>query len=196
MKTIYFIRHGQTQYNLEGRFIGSLDLPLAEYGKEYIKTIWQKKSNSIKKDIIFTSPLRRCIDTLDIIFPDEKYVVIDNLREMNFGIFEGKTHNQLENNNDYMLFRASRANYKIPDGESGREFSSRVIDGFYEMISIMDENKYKNAALICHGGTIMALFSHFCRESDNIYYYQVDNGSGYKAEYNNKNQELKIIEKL
>ena len=40
----------------------------------------------------------------------------------------------------------------------------------------------------------MALFARFCKESDDIYYYQVDNGKGYIAEYSNN--QLKVIKKL
>ena len=60
MKTIYFIRHGQTQYNQEGKFIGFTDLPLSLKGREKIKTLWE--ANKPKVDMIFSSPLKRCIE--------------------------------------------------------------------------------------------------------------------------------------
>ena len=192
MKTIYFIRHGQTQYNQEGKFIGFTDLPLSLKGREKIKTLWE--ANKPKVDMIFSSPLKRCVETKEIIFPEEKYIVIENMKEMDFGIFEGKTHMELQDNPHYINFRNSRAEYKIPNGESGIEFSKRILQAFNEMINIMDNEKKSTSALVCHGGVIMALFARFCKESDDIYYYQVDNGKGYIAEYSNN--QLKVIKKL
>ena len=103
MKTIYFIRHGQTKYNVEGRFVGSTDLPLSEEGRQNIFNKWDGVEAHIDREIIFTSPMKRCLETAGIIFPNDRYEIIKNMREMNFGIFEGKTHNELENLEEYKL---------------------------------------------------------------------------------------------
>ena len=184
MKTIYFIRHGQTKYNVEGRFVGSTDLPLSEDGRKQIFNKWDGMQAHIDRDIIFTSPMKRCVETTGIIFPYDSFEVLKNMREMNFGMFEGKTHDELEYLEEYRHFRESKGKAKIPQGESGIEFSMRVLKAFFEMIAYMDKKDANNAVLVCHGGVIMSLFSMLCNESDDIYYYHVDNGSGYKAHYN------------
>lgn len=196
MKTIYFIRHGQTQYNIDGKFVGSTDLPLSEQGREQIFNKWDGMETKIDRDIIFTSPMKRCVETAGIIFPNDKFKVINNMREMNFGIFEGKTHEELESLDEYICFRQSKGRTKITGGESGMEFSMRVLKAFFEMIGYMDKKDANNAVLVCHGGIIMSLFSMLCRKSDDIYYYYTDNGSGYKANYDPSTKELIIIEKL
>ena len=134
MKTIYFIRHGQTKYNVEGRFVGSTDLPLSEEGRQNIFNKWDGVEAHIDREIIFTSPMKRCLETAGIIFPNDRYEIIKNMREMNFGIFEGKTHNELENLEEYKLFRETKGRAKIPKGESGIEFSRRVLKAFFEML--------------------------------------------------------------
>ncbi len=194
MKTFYFIRHGKTEYNIQGRFIGKTDMPLSNEGKTHIASLWHKRNENIIKDVIFTSPMQRCLNTAEIIFPKEHYNIIENIREINFGIFEGHTYDDLKDSKPYALFRKNPVTYKIPEGESGMEFSKRVLSGFKEIISIMESNNMENAAVVCHGGVIMALFAHLCPLSSDIYYYHVDNGCGYKAEYENK--QLNIIEKL
>lgn len=196
MKTIYFIRHGQTKYNLEGKFVGSTDLPLSEDGRKQIFNKWDGVQEHIERDIIFTSPMKRCVETTGIIFPYDSFEVLKNMREMNFGMFEGKTHDELEYIEEYRYFRETKGRAKIPKGESGIEFSMRVLKAFFEMIAYMDKKDANNAVLVCHGGVIMSLFSMLCHESDDIYYYHVDNGSGYKAHYNQYTKELIIIEKL
>lgn len=196
MKTIYFIRHGQTKYNVEGRFVGSTDLPLTENGRKNIYDLWHERSKHIDKEVIYSSPMKRCIETAHIIFPDEHLEIIKNVREMNFGVFEGKTHDELMDMQAYRNFRATSGKEKIPHGESGIEFGMRVLKGFFEMIGHMNKNSYETAALICHGGVIMAIFSMLCEESDDIYYYHRDNGQGLKAHYDENRKELIIIEKL
>lgn len=196
MKTIYFIRHGQTKYNVEGRFVGSTDLPLTSAGRQEIYDLWHERSKHIDKEVIYSSPMKRCIETAHIIFPDEHLEIIKNMREMNFGVFEGKTHDELMDMQAYRNFRATSGKEKIPHGESGIEFGMRVLKGFFEMIGHMNKNNYETAALICHGGVIMAIFSMLCEESDDIYYYHRDNGQGLKAHYDENRKELIIIEKL
>ena len=162
MKTIYFIRHGQTKYNVEGRFVGSTDLPLSEDGRKQIFNKWDSIKSHIERDIIFTSPMKRCIETAGIIFPYDTFEVINNMREMNFGMFEGKTHDELEYLEEYRYFRETKGKSKIPKGESGIEFSMRVLKAFFEMIISMDKKDANNAVLVCHGGVIMALFAMLC----------------------------------
>lgn len=196
MKTIYFIRHGQTKYNIEGRFVGSTDLPLTQEGRQNIYDLWNERSIHVDKEIIYSSPMKRCIETADIIFPHEHIEIIKNLAEMNFGIFEGKTHDELMELESYRNFRNTKGREKIPEGESGIEFGKRVLKGFFEMVSHMEKNGYTSSALVCHGGVIMAVFSMLCGESDDIYHYHVDNGHGFKAHYDEDRKELIILEKL
>ena len=75
MKTIYFIRHGQTKYNVESRFVGSTDLPLSEDGRKQIFNKWDGVQEHIERDIIFTSPMKRCVETTGIIFPYDSFEV-------------------------------------------------------------------------------------------------------------------------
>lgn len=196
MKTIYFIRHGQTKYNIEGRFVGSTDLPLTHDGRQNIYNMWHERSIHIDKEIIYSSPMKRCVETADIIFPNEHIEIIQNLAEMHFGIFEGKTHMELMELESYRNFRTSKGKGEIPEGESGIEFGKRVLKGFFEAVAHMNKHDYNTSAIVCHGGVIMAVFSMLCAESDDIYHYHVDNGQGYKAHYNDEKKELVILERL
>ncbi len=196
MKTIYFIRHGETKYNEEGRFIGKTDLHLTHKGRKAVSEMWDKRAANIQKELLFTSPMKRCVETAGIIFPEDSVIILNNMREMDFGIFESNTPDELSSNPDYIKFVESKAQCKIPEGESGIEFSRRVLKAFFEMISIMNKEKVSSAALICHGGVIMALFSILCRESNDIFYYHTGNAKGYHAQYDENKKELIIIEKI
>lgn len=155
MKTIYFIRHGQTKYNVEGRFVGSTDLPLSDDGRKQIFNKWDGMQAHIDRDIIFTSPMKRCVETTSIIFPYDSFEVLKNMREMNFGMFEGKTHDELEYLAEYRHFRETKGKAKIPKGESGIEFSMRVLKAFLKCLHIwikkmlIMQSLYAMAVLLC-----------------------------------------------
>ncbi|MDE7169306.1 MAG: histidine phosphatase family protein [Mucispirillum sp.] len=196
MKTVYFIRHGETLYNAEGKYIGATDLGLTARGSAEVSKKWSGRGGDIEKDILYSSPMKRCLETAAIIFPDDTPVIIDNLREMNFGIFEGVDYRELERNPVYKEFIKKRGMVKIPDGESGQEFGRRVLKGFFKIIKDMEAKGAERAAVICHGGVIMGLFSVLCNDSSDIYHYHVHNACGYKTVYDKKLKKLKISEKI
>ena len=93
---ILFIRHGQTQLNAEGRWLGSTDAPLSEAGKEVLRD----KKNIIEKykpvQKLYCSPMKRCLETAQIYFEEmnDTKEIINNLKERCFGDFEGKLEKQ------------------------------------------------------------------------------------------------------
>lgn len=199
MKSIkcVFIRHGSTASNREHRYLGKTDEPLDEIGIHYIK---QAVDNGIykvaltdtlnKSEVeIYSSPLCRCIQTAKIIFPDLTPKLIDNLSEMNFGEFELKNYKELSADTRYrdiyQKWIDSGGTLAFPDGESREEFIERCVTCFEKIISAIDEEK--TAVFVIHGGTIMAIMSHFC--GGDYFDYQVKNGCGYSCviniDYNN-----------
>ena len=90
---IYLIRHGITQGNLDGKYIGQTNLSLCPEGKRRIE---QFCADGVYPDVekVYSSPLARCLETAEIIYPDNKLMIVDELSEMNFGDFEGKTQTE------------------------------------------------------------------------------------------------------
>lgn len=196
MKLFYFIRHGVTKYNANHKFVGSTDLSLTHDGIKMIKDLWDERKVHFDHEILYSSPMKRCIETASIIFPGENINTVDNFREMDFGIFEGKTHEDLMDMDAYKEFRDSKGRTQIPKGESGIEFGRRVLRGFFEVVSDMNSKEKNVAAIVCHGGVIMALFSLLCDESDDIYHYYLNNGEGYSVYYDEKLKKILINEKI
>ena len=89
--TVYLIRHGQTQGNLERRYIGSTDQPLCPQGREALEG---REMPSV--DGLYVSPLLRCRQTAAILFPNRGMEVVEDLRECDFGAFEGRTYEELK----------------------------------------------------------------------------------------------------
>ena len=95
MKLI-FIRHGKTAGNLERRYIGRTDEPLCDEG---IAEILGKEYPDA--DIVVASPMKRCVQTAELIYPHKEIKLMPSLRETDFGDFEGLNYEQLCNDISY-----------------------------------------------------------------------------------------------
>ena len=99
--TIHLIRHALTKGNLEGRYIGQTDEELC---KEGIAQLEKMKSDYDYPypEVVFTSTLKRCIETARILYPDKTPIEMRGFEECDFGEFEGHTADELERYVDIM----------------------------------------------------------------------------------------------
>lgn len=179
MKTeLIFIRHGETEYNRKKLYFGHLNPGLNELGrKQVIGSRELLKGAEI--DVIYSSDLRRCTETSEIINENFSRDIIEteNLRELNFGIFEGNSHSELlEKFPDHCEeFFKNWENFKIPDGESVLELQNRCVK---EIENIRRENQGKRVLVSTHFGCIQAILSYYlCDGLSGYWKFTVDNGS-------------------
>ncbi len=157
---IHFIRHAITQANEEGRYIGITESPVSERGRREL----EKKLEDFAYphvDRVYVSPLKRCIATASFIYPKGYARVVPELREMNFGDFEGKKATELMGRPDYIQFLKGGLDNPPPNGESMRKVVERCYEGISFIIEDMMKNGYENAAIVTHGGIIMNMLSCF-----------------------------------
>ena len=88
--TIHLIRHGQTQANNDGRYIGRTDEPLSPEGLMQLLSMKQQYDYPGGARF-FTSPLTRCRQTLEVLYPGCHAEVVDGLAECDFGEWDGKS---------------------------------------------------------------------------------------------------------
>ncbi len=173
----YLIRHGITKGNTALHFNGSgTDEPLTEEGREALKEIEDVRTGSM----LFASPMTRAIETAAIMFPGSEPVIIDDLREMNFGIFEGKNHKMLDGSFEYQAWLDSGGAAPIPGGESIGSFRDRAWKGFTEVLRIAADKGAETIYLVVHGGTIMAVMSSLTGKD--YFDFNAPNGAGYIIE--------------
>ncbi|GHU60116.1 alpha-ribazole-5'-phosphate phosphatase [Clostridia bacterium] len=175
---IALIRHGKTQGNIERQYIGSTDLPLAPSGRDELAEL-AASGRYPKVDRVYASPMLRCLQTAGIIYPGIDPVPVPGLRECDFGIFEGKTHEVLIENEDYKSFLESGGNYAFPGGDSFEGFVGRCAQAFDGIIDDIIADGINSSAVVCHGGSIMAIMSTFGEPPGKYYDWQVQNGMGY-----------------
>ena len=117
---LILMRHGTTQGNLERRFIGTLDVPLLPQGEELARRVG---ATLPAVEHIYRSPLQRCRRTAELLWPGVEMTVVDELRESDFGPFEGKNHEELKDDPLYQawLGMGDRPNFAaMPVGESAQ----------------------------------------------------------------------------
>ena len=169
------IRHGKTPGNLEGRYIGCRsDEPLCPEGTEELK---QGTYPAVRR--VFTSPMRRCLETAELLYPGVPVEVVRDLRECDFGEFEGKNYAELNGRKDYQAWIDSGGELPFPGGESRAEFAARCLSAYDE---IRKKAPQEDCALIVHGGTVMAIMEKYALPSGTFYDYQVQNGCGFILE--------------
>ncbi len=154
------IRHGQTDANKNSAYIGLTDLPLSPLGKsELFEKLEEKDYSSVQK--IYSSPLKRCIQTAEILYPDRYIHIINEIREMNFGDFEGKTSDELVNLPEFKEWLKGGLDNAPPNGESMRSVIERCYQGFDYIIRDMMAEGMTNCAVVTHSGIIMNSLSCF-----------------------------------
>lgn len=175
---IHFIRHAMCQANEEGRYIGVTESPVSQKGRSELMA---KASQFIypPADKVYTSPLRRCIDTAAFLYPEGYARVMPELREMSFGDFEGKTLFELRGREDYKEFLKGGLDNPPPNGESLRHVVERCCDGLDFIVRDMMKNSYENAAVVTHGGIIMNMMSCFGLPKYSPNDFACDFGEGY-----------------
>lgn len=179
---VLLLRHGQTQGNLEKRYIGKTDEPLLMEDMERIQKVSSlqkrlKQENLVRPQKLFVSPMLRCRQTAELLFPGQKQVVIDKLREMDFGRFEAKNYMELSADPAYQAWIDSDGRLPFPEGEDRECFIRRTMEGFLQMTEQAWQEKCGQIAAVVHGGSIMAILSGLMQ--DDYYAYQVPNLAGY-----------------
>ena len=177
MIKIWLIRHGMTEGNRHQRYIGVTDEPLCPEGIERLKNITYPKPQAI-----FVSPLRRCQETAEILFPGQKVRIIDQLAECNFGEFENKNYKELSDDPRYQAWIDSNGIMAFPGGESKEECAVRNLEGFQRAVTTCIRENISEAALVVHGGTIMNIMEEYADIQKPFYEWHVRNGGGYEVE--------------
>jgi alpha-ribazole phosphatase len=178
MLTVYLIRHARTPGNEQKKYIGVTDEPLSQGGRAELKTCAERGVYP-PVDFVYVSPMRRCRETAEIIYPTAPQTIIPEFAECDFGVFEGKTYEQLKDNPLYRAFIASNGSADIKNGENTKQFRARSCLGFEMMVGDILRRGDQCAAAVLHGGTIMAILTRYAPEKKDFYEWQTRNCGGY-----------------
>ena len=185
-RQILLLRHGRTKANEEHLYCGSADWPLSEEGREHLKQ--KRGAYGIKWESFYTSGLIRTKETLELLFGKEAselqfgeqgaVIAEPDLREMDFGAFEGKSYEMLREDPAYQEWISGDNESKCcPGGESGGQMRERVL---HALDRILQRDPAERIVVITHGGPIAAIMHELFPEKNlNRYEWQPECGEGY-----------------
>ena len=125
---IVLLRHGETAYNAQRRYQGKSDIPLSARGRARLRAA------DFAPDVAFVTALCRTAQTAAAVFPGARQAVEADLREMDFGDFEGKTYGELKDDPAYRAWLASGGEAACPNGEGKAAFCARVCRAFERLV--------------------------------------------------------------
>lgn len=194
--TIVLIRHGMTQGNKEKRYIGITDEPLLPESVRELATKCDGMAASLRYRMntkCYVSPLLRCRQTAEAIFPELEQVIVQDFKECNFGLFENKNYEELNGNPIYQQFIDSGGQTAFPDGENQDSFCARVNAAFEVLVRDFlkeQEARFEQPSnqetmdplcIVAHGGTIMSILSQYAEDKKPFYEWMLGNGCYYKG---------------
>jgi broad specificity phosphatase PhoE len=138
ISTILLIRHGETDWNIEGRYQGQADPPLNSKGIEQAQVLSQELSRS-SIDIIYTSPLTRTRETADIVAGNLGVQIIDEprLMEIHQGDWQTRLRSEIEELYPYLFAAWETTPWDVspPGGENLLDVQKRVYDAVDNIVS-------------------------------------------------------------
>lgn len=161
---LILIRHAETDWNLEKRYCGFTNIGLNQKGIRQAKKL-HKILRRAEVHQVYSSDRRRAIQTAKIIFGQRDIEKMRDLREMNFGIFEGLTYKELMKKRPviYKKWLANPYTINIPNGEDLTAFKNRVVGAFEKIAAL---NKNKTLAAVSHGGAISIFINAILKTND------------------------------
>src|SRR5579859_4372506 len=161
--TIYYIRHGETEWNSQGRLQGVQDVPLNEIGREQAAGAGRILADLFARDgrnetslRFVASPLGRARQTMELVrsalrLPLAGYAIDQRLREIGYGEWEGSTLAEMQARDPELFARRQAEKWTVspPGGESYVAVQARISDWYHQLAA--------DTVAVAHGGTARAL---------------------------------------
>ena len=190
---LLLLRHSITPGNLKKQYIGVTDQPLAPEGEALAR---EKQGSLPPVEALWISPMLRCRQTAGILFPDLAPVEVPELRECNFGAFEGKTWEEIKDHPAYRAWMGGDQAAALPGGETVGDFYARCRRGMEQVIEQAFRLGIQRGAVVAHGGTWMAVLTAYGKPERVFYQWQPKNCCGFRMEVQKGPLTLNLLEEL
>lgn len=169
---IALIRHGETALQAAKKYQGSTDEPLSPEGTRKLRKA------DFQPAVVYVTPLIRTRQTARILFPEAQQIVVPGLAEMDFGIFEGRSAEEMQDDAAYRQWVDSLCLAPCPGGEQKADFCDRVCGAFCELV----QRSASDLVIVAHGGVQMAIMERFAEEKRDYWKWMLPSGCGYLLE--------------
>lgn len=179
MKSITFIRHGQSLANIDHLMSGQSQTPLSEYGKEELREL-KSTTNYPDVDLVISSDLPRAIQTAEILFPEHEKVQFEEYRETNFGDYESRRVDDVLEE-FYDLFMNDKV---VGTMENYSLLKDRIQKAIKKTLKVMEERNVENVAVVAHNGVLRMVYHLYKPTTFETYRdFYVRNGRGFTVNF-------------
>ena len=171
-RSIWFVRHAQSEYNEKKLFTGWHDPNLTELGLKKAHEL-QTEFHDVDFDYIYSSPLKRATQTTNII-TEKEFIIDERLKERSYGDWSGKSKDLIKSEGGEETFFLARRGWEVcpPNGESLKNVHDRV-DSF-----LIELPKTGKILVVSHGNTIRAISVFFGKNTtENVSSYEIKVGT-------------------
>lgn len=179
---LYLVRHASTQGNEQHRYVGRrIDEPLSARGRAECL----RAGSLLQVREVYVSPLRRARETAELCFPHATLRVVEGLEEFDFGAFEGRSADEMADDETYRRWVEGWCMDACPGGESRADFVARSNAALTSLLHAARARDVGQLVVVAHGGTIMAALSELAGASadgDPYFGWHVGPCEGYVAE--------------
>lgn len=175
---VALFRHGITEENKRSAYLGWNDSALCAETKAMATTN--------RYEVYFSSDLHRCVKTANLLFPHQDLNQLQELREMNFGLWEGKTYEDLKGNPLYRQWLTEPMSHRPPQGESFLDFTARVEAGWDKITRNVLLSDLHSCAVITHGGVMRSLLAKFAPVPKDFWNWQIHHDQGFELIFDRK----------
>ena len=164
--TLVLVRHGETEGQSSIRYYGRTDVALSDLGRAQMRAVRDAlRSRAIAAGLVFASPLSRAQESARLIAgAQSRLFTIDEFVEVDFGLFEGLTGDEIRVRHPAEFERWTRdrlaPHWTYPGGESRAKFAARVEDGLERMLLTWEQTAHRDdgcALVVAHRGVIRAI---------------------------------------
>lgn len=160
---IYFVRHGETDWNKERKIQGQVDIPLNEFGRHLAR----ETANGLRDvpfDVCFTSPLGRARETAQIILQGRDVPILEDKRilEMNFGVLEGKCCSKegWDVPDSFQMFFDDPVHYQAPEGGEDFQAVRKRTGDFLNWLFAQEQYRDSTVLVTTHGAAMAGLLNN------------------------------------
>jgi alpha-ribazole phosphatase len=174
---LVIMRHGTTTANEQRAYAGKIDVPLTEQGER--EALAAGVCEQVKT--VYVSSLSRAKRTAELCFPHAWQIEVDDLKEMDFGAFEGRSARDMEDDEEYRAWVDGFCEGRCPGGEQRSEFTERVARAVDHVVRDAMRNGLCRVVIVGHGGTIMAAMHAFTNSDRSYFEWRAGNCEGYRV---------------
>lgn len=187
---IRLIRHGMTLPGEQKKYQGALDAPLSENGRK------QLRQAAEMPDRVCVTPLVRTQETAAILFPGVRQIVVEDLREMHFGAFEGRSWQEMADDPAYREWVRGNCEGQCPGGEDKPTYTGRVCRVFEALVEEALAEQKDELVIVAHGGTQMAVLERWGDPGKAYYEWQTPCGKGWLLDTGNWPERLNVLHEI